>query len=197
MHVLSRYHRLRILLKYLHIISSCLWLGAGFSVMVLLFLNRRATSADQLYALNFGIKSLDDYLIVPAAGACLLSGFVICIIANLGVTSCRWVVTKWTITLAAALFGAVCLAPWMKRLTALCSGGEPAVFIDPLYWQAYYLDVAFGAVQTGVLLYLMMISVLKPCNAYHNCVHCREAAAEGFPHKAEPAVHTVGGRPGG
>ncbi len=138
------------------------------------------------------------HLIVPAAGVCLLSGFAICIIANLGVTSCRWVVTKWTITLAAALFGAVCLAPWMKRLTALCSGGEPAVFIDPRYWQAYYLDVAFGALQTGVLLYLMMISVLKPCNAYHNCVHCRERLGEeGCAHNAEPAGHAVGGRVGG
>jgi uncharacterized membrane protein len=194
MHVLPKYHRLRILLKYLHIIASCVWLGAGFSVMVLLVLNRRATTADQLFALNFGIKYLDDYLIVPAAAGCLLSGFVICVIANLGVTSCRWVVTKWTITLAAALFGAVCLAPWMKRLAALCNGSSPAVFIDPRYWRAYHLDVAFGTLQTAVLLYLMLISVLKPCNTYHNCVHCRERFGGGeCAHKVEAAGHAVGG----
>lgn len=195
MHVLPKYRRLRVLLKYLHIIASCIWLGAGFSVMVLLFLNRRATTADQLFALNSGIKYLDDYLIIPAAGGSLLSGFVICVIANLGVTTCRWVVTKWTITLAASLFGAVCLAPWMKRLTALCSGSSSAVFSDPNYWRAYHLDVAFGTLQTAVLLYLMLISVLKPCNAYHNCVHCRERFdMEGCAHKADPAGHAIGGR---
>ena len=174
MQTLPEFPRVRLILKYLHIIASCIWVGAGFSVMVLLYLSRLAGSGDALSALNAAIRHLDDFLIVPSAALSFLSGVAICLAANLGLTSCRWVVTKWTVTVAAVAFGALCLAPWMEKLAVLSSALGFFAFADPGYFRTYYLDVIFGALQTVVLLYLMLISVLKPCSGYRNCVHCRE-----------------------
>ena len=174
MQTLPEFHCVRLILKCLHIISSCLWLGAGFSVMLLLYLSRQAGSGDALSAFNNAISYLDDFLIVPSAAVSFASGVAICLVANLGLTSCRWVVTKWAITVAAVVFGALCLAPWMEKLAVLSNALGFIAFADPGYFRTYYLDVIFGALQTIVLLYLMLISVLKPCSGYRNCVHCRE-----------------------
>ncbi len=174
MQTLPEFHRVRLLLKYLHIISSCLWVGAGFSVMVLLYLSRLAGNGDSLCAYNVGIRYLDNSLIIPSAALSFMSGLALCMVANLRLVSCRWVVTKWTVTLAAMLFGALCLAPWMKELSALSKVLGLTAFADTGYFRTYYLDAVFGALQTIVLLYLMLISVLKPCSGYRNCVHCRE-----------------------
>lgn len=174
MQTLPEFHRIRLFLKYLHIISSCLWVGAGFSVMVLLYLSRLAGSGDALFAFNVGIQYLDNFLIIPSAALCFLSGVALCLVANLRLTSCRWVVTKWTITVAAMVFGSLCLAPWMRRLAALSDVLGFGAFADPDYFRTYYVDVIFGVLQTIVLLYLMLISVFKPCTGYRNCVHCRE-----------------------
>jgi hypothetical protein len=174
MHTLPEFHRIRLYLKYLHIMSSCLWLGAGFSVMVLLHLGRLAGSGDALSAFNVAIRHLDNFLIIPSAASSFLSGVALCQVANLGLTSCRWVVTKWTVTVVAMVFGALCLAPWMSQLAVLSEALGFIALADPGYFHTYYLDVIFGALQTIILLYLMLISVLKPCSGYRNCVHCRE-----------------------
>jgi len=142
--------------------------------MVLLALNLYAGNGDELHAINFGIRCLDDFLIIPAVGASLISGILLGRLENFAFTGCCWVKRKWSLTAVAILFGALCLAPWMHRLSTLSSSLRNAAFGDQLYLKAFHFDVLFGIIQTVALMYLFLISVKKPCTTNGSCKFCRE-----------------------
>jgi uncharacterized membrane protein len=150
------------LLRFLHILSVCVWTGGGMAVLVLLYDDRQSCSGDELSAYNHAIRSIDDYLIKPAAAGTLFSGIGLCLLSKLGMLRHRWIVVKLAITLAAIAFGGICLGPWLRDLAAF--SGIDALTADAAssYQRLYHLGVIFGSLQTGVLLALVLISILKP-----------------------------------
>jgi hypothetical protein len=161
--------------KCLHIVTACLWLGGGASVLLLLALDSGTRNGDELFAFNQAIRAIDAWLIVPSAALNAGSGLALCRRNRLGIISCRWVVTKWVVTLAAILFGAVCLGPWLLSLSRLAGLNRLAVFDNFVYYRTYHLGTIAGALQAIVLLYLVVMSVLKPCAVTGgNCTLCRE-----------------------
>jgi len=155
-------HPLRMTLKFVHLLAVCVWTGGGMTVLVLLYDDQQAGSGSELSAFNLAIRSIDDYLIKPAAAGTLLSGTLLCLLGKWGLLRHRWIVVKWAITLAAITFGAVCLGPWFSELAA-CSGDvNPGANKDSGYQRLYHLGVLFGSLQTLVLLLLVLISIVKP-----------------------------------
>ena len=174
MQVLQKYHYIRIILKLAHIVSACVWLGAVVCIGLMLYLNYISRSSDELLAFSLGMKCMDNYLIGPSVVICFLSGYFICLTANLRLLDCRWVATKWIGTWVAMLFGIFWLAPWLRKLEALCFKQRFIVFTSPTYYHVYWLDCFNLLAQTVLLVYLMFISVKKPCSDFRNCVGCRE-----------------------
>lgn len=152
----------RMLLKCVHIFSVCVWIGGGLAVLVLLYNDKQTSNGDELFAYNHAIKSIDNFLIKPSAVGAFASGTLICLLTNLGLTKHRWIIAKWAITLAAIGFGALFLGPWLKDLSTITGLDRMAVFDDSGYFHTYQLGVAFGLLQTGVLLVLVLISIFKP-----------------------------------
>ncbi|KAF0219459.1 MAG: hypothetical protein FD174_1919 [Geobacteraceae bacterium] len=152
----------RMFLKCVHIFSVCVWIGGGLAVLVLLYNDKQTSNGDELFAYNHAIKSIDDYLIKPAAIGTFTSGALICLLTNWGLTKHRWIIVKWAVTLAAIAFGALFLGPWLKELSTITGMDRLAVFDDNGYFRAYHLGVVFGFVQTAVLLFLVLISIFKP-----------------------------------
>lgn len=152
----------RMFLKYVHIFSVSVWIGGGLAVLVLLYNDRQAGNGDELFAFNYAIKSIDDYLIKPAAIGTAVSGALICLFTNWGLTRHRWIIAKWAVTLAAIVFGALFLGPWLKELSTIADTDRLAVFNDNSYFRIYHLGVVFGVLQTAVLLGLVLISIVKP-----------------------------------
>ena len=62
------------LIKTLHILSACLWLGASISVVLLQCLKGWSTNTAELALLNQGFAILDFALIIPGAVGSLLTG---------------------------------------------------------------------------------------------------------------------------
>ena len=170
----QKYHTIRIVLNLAHIISACLWMGAVVCIGFLLYLNYDSTSTDELLAFNLGIECLDHYMVGPAVIVCFVSGLLLCMSANLRLFGCRGVMTKWVGTWVATLFGVLWLAPWLHRLEKLCVQQHFTVFATPLYYRIYWLDCLNIVVQIGLLVYLMLLSIEKPCEGHKNCVSCRE-----------------------
>jgi len=183
MQVLQKYHGVRIVLNLAHIISACLWMGAVVCIGFMLYLNYDSTSTDELLAFNLGIKVLDYYMVAPSVVVCFLSGLFLCTTANLRLMGCTWVATKWIGTWVASLFGALWLSPWLHRLERLCLQHRFTVFATPAYYRIYWLDCVNILVQVGLLIYLLLLSIQKPCHGHKNCVGCREK----FGARREPA----------
>jgi hypothetical protein len=183
MQVLQKYHVARIVLNLAHIISACLWMGAVVCIGFMLYLNYDSASTEELLAFNLGIKVLDYYMVGPSVIVCFITGLLLCMGANLRLFGCRWVMTKWVGTWVASLFGALWLSPWLHRLEKICLQQHFTVFASPVYYRIYWLDCCNILVQIGLLVYLMLMSIEKPCEGHKNCVNCRER----FSYKKEAA----------
>jgi uncharacterized membrane protein len=171
---LRKYNIVRVILNMAHIISACLWMGAIVCIGFMLYLNYDSGSVDELLAFNLGMRCLDNYLVGPSVVICLVSGFFLCLSANLRLFACRWVATKWVGTWVAAIFGALWLSPWLVKLEKLCMEHRFGVFATPLYYRVYWLDCFNILVQLALMMYLLFISIEKPCLGHKNCVSCRE-----------------------
>jgi hypothetical protein len=155
-------HPLRMFFKFMHLLSASVWTGGGMAVLVLLYDDRQTCSGDELFAYNHAIRSIDDYLIRPAAAGTLVSGTLLCFLSNWGVIRHRWIIVKWTVTLAAIAFGGICLGPWFRELAAFTGIDSLSAHEASGYLRLYHLGVMFGSLQTVVLLILVLISILKP-----------------------------------
>jgi hypothetical protein len=153
---------IRKLLKTLHTFCASAWIGGGFAVLVMLYNDRHTTNGDELFAYNYAIRTIDDYLIAPAAAGSVLSGMLLCIVTKRGLFRHRWIMVKWGVTLAAIVFGVVWLAPQLKALSEIAGLDRLAVFDNGGYFRSYRYAVLWGTLQTLVLLFLVLLSIFRP-----------------------------------
>ena len=174
MQILPEYHLTRICLKYIHIVSSGIWLGTGASIILLLFLNSKIVDSNALIALRLASTSIDNYLLIPSACICITSGAVICVVEGLDMFSCSWIITKCACSIMALVLGTF-LAPDMYQLSGI---------IDPQrVYAVYHLDHAdiiaaitiLAISQTAIILFVIFISIKRPCTNFKNCKHCKES----------------------
>ncbi len=150
------------LIKTLHIVFACLWLGTAASVVVLQCV--RGWSADNraLSSLNIELAVLDASLIIPGAVGSLLTGFLICKTTPWHFFRYRWVIVKWVGTLSGILLGTLLLGPWQVRMVNL--SGE--LVGPPITGGPYDLIrlpfTIVGFFQVYLLIAMIAISVVKP-----------------------------------
>lgn len=152
----------RMALKYVHTTAACIWIGSGLCVLVLLHDGRQTGDSDELFALNSAIASIDDLLIKPSAAGAFISGLLLCLLTNWKVLRLRWVMVKLILTLAAIVFGALCLGPWLRELSFIAAADRMAVFDDLRYASTCQIGYASGILQTALLLLLLLLSIFKP-----------------------------------
>ncbi|HEX5773526.1 MAG TPA: DUF2269 family protein [Geomobilimonas sp.] len=152
----------RQMLKCIHLTAVCTWIGGGLAVLVLLHNDRLTSNGDELFAFNHAIRSIDDFLIKPAAVASSASGLLLCLLTNWGFSRHRWIVVKGFLTLGAILFGAFYLGPWLRELSDMTAANRLAVFDDGDYARAYRFGAIASIFQTLLLIGLVLISIVKP-----------------------------------
>ena len=149
-------------LKYVHTTAVSIWIGGGLAVLVLLYRDRLTRNGDELFALNYAIAAIDDFLIKPAAATTFMSGVMICLLTNWRVFRHRWIIVKLVLTLGALVFGAICLGPWLKELSRITAADRLAVLDDGGYYRAYRLGATSAVLQSALLFVLVLISIFKP-----------------------------------
>ena len=107
------------LIKTLHILSACLWLGASASLVLLQCTKGWSEDSQLLLALNQNFSLLDIVLIIPGALGSAVTGFVICKTTGWGFTRYRWIIVKVILTLIAILVGTALLGPWQLQMVKL------------------------------------------------------------------------------
>ena len=175
MRPLPVYHHLRIGLKYIHIVSTGFWLGSGGSLLFLLFLNSQTHNAKELYAFNLATSCIDNFLLIPSASVCILSGAIICVAEDLMMFACSWIITKSLCSMMALSIGTF-IAPGIRQLSEV---------VNPVSTRFEYLDLlssnlVLAIFQTSILLYVIFTSVRRPCSNFKNCKQCRESGQIGL-----------------
>lgn len=150
------------LIKTLHILFACLWLGASASVVLLQYIKGWSDNSQELAALNWDLSLLDFILIIPGAMGCLLTGFLICKTTGWGFTRYRWVIVKWIVTLTGILVGSALLGPWQMQMVRLSRQPENTLVTGASYDLIRSFFTLVGSLQVLLLVFIVAVSALKP-----------------------------------
>ncbi len=148
-------------LKIVHLLFVAAWTGGGLSLM-LVFFAARPSGGDELYAVNMSLKLIDDYIIIPGANGCLLTGLAYGIWSNWGFFKHKWIAVKWIMTVLQIVFGTFWLGPWLNGNAAIAAAERASALSSPVYIHNHAMNAFWGAVQVSLLFVMVAISVLKP-----------------------------------
>ncbi|SHK46865.1 DUF2269 family protein [Desulforamulus aeronauticus] len=149
-------------LKGFHIFFACLWIGAAVSMMLLAFVRGHISNGDELWAVNISIKLLDDFIIIPSAIGCLITGILFSWLTNWGFFKFNWIVVKYIINIAAILFGTFFLGPWVNGMEAISKVERLLSLQNVTYLHYAKMNIYFGTLQALILILAVFISVFKP-----------------------------------
>ncbi len=152
------------ILKTLHLIFAMVW-TAGAIAMVLVTFLIKAQSGDELHVKYSILLLIDNWLIITGAMTSLVIGIVYGVFTNWGFFKQRWIVVKWIITVAQILFGTFAYHPWLTRnLEIIGELKEQAVCHTEFMANNRCMEIS-GFFQSGLLLFMIVISVFKPWKA--------------------------------
>ncbi len=145
-----------------HIVFAALWTGTVLSMALITWSNRIATNGNELYALNFTINLLDDYIVIPSAIGSLLTGGLLSWLTTWGFTKHYWVIVKWVVTIALIVFGTFWLYPWSQAAETIAEAERLRALSNPFYLLDVKAVLVGAVAQVLCLLAVITISVLKP-----------------------------------
>ncbi|WP_407309680.1 hypothetical protein [Desulfosporosinus sp. SB140] len=79
-------------LKGFHVLFACAWLGSALAMVLVLALKAQPNSGFQLYSVTSLLTVIDDFIIVPGAIGCLLTGLLYSVFTKWGLTKFYWII---------------------------------------------------------------------------------------------------------
>lgn len=150
------------LIKTLHLVSACLWLGTATSVVLLQCLKGWSEDGRLLLALNQNFSILDFALIIPGAMGSALTGFVMCKKTSWGFLRYRWIITKEVLTITLILIGTACLGPLQMKMVELSEQPGNVLIASASYNLIRAVFTVVGFLQVIMLACIVTISAVKP-----------------------------------
>jgi len=154
--------RARNWLKGFHLLLAGTWVGAAFCMLLLGVVQGHITNGEELWAVNKSIQLIDDFIIIPAALGCLITGIMFSSLTNWGFFKHKWIIVKYIITFATILFGSFFLGPWTNGMEAISAAQGILALQDLNYLHYAAMNKYFGPLQAFILVATLFISVLKP-----------------------------------
>jgi hypothetical protein len=138
-----------------------IWLGAAVCLTFgNLFLS--GSPSPGLAGITMALKFIDDFIIIPGAIGCLLTGVLYAVLTHWGWFKYRWITVKWIITILGIFFGTFFLGPWQNTLPPIALAEGTRALQNPMYIDAHTMVVWGGTLQAVSLLLAVFISSLKP-----------------------------------
>lgn len=107
-----------------HILFIVAWFGGILCMFGLLITSLSANHNNELYVIYMNINLLDDvYVKYPALGA-LITGLLLSVLTNWGLTRYYWIIVKEVLTLGTIGFGIFYMNQWLDQVTAATSNGD-------------------------------------------------------------------------
>ena len=146
-----------------HVICCGTWLGAATAMMVLILGRGFFSASDTAFASTWlAIKTIDDFVIIAAAGSSFVTGCVLSWGTKWGFFKWYWIACKLIATTVMVAFGAFCLGPWINAATAQAVEQGVAAMATDRFWKTYLRVSTFGTIQVIALLVVFWISIFKP-----------------------------------
>ena len=148
-------------LKAFHVFFSMIWIGAGITTTIILFVTGNTTSGAELYAYNRAIQ-MGDFIIIPCAVLCVITGLLLCWLTPWGFFKYWSVVIPLVCWAVAIVIGIACLGPWNEVLVRISKAEGLAALQNGEYLYALQMYKIFGIVWIIILIFGAFVSVIKP-----------------------------------
>lgn len=148
-------------LKVCHIFLGGTW-GGGAAALFALHCLFIPESGPELYARNMALVYVDNYIIIPSALGCLLTGWLYSQFTVWGYLKYYWIAVKTGLNLVFIIIGAVWIIPWLNEMAAASVKIRNYALIDPTYNVAMYVHMTMAAGQAVLVFAIIIISVFKP-----------------------------------
>jgi len=130
--------------------------------MFLLNFVARPNNGHDMYVVMAGLKLIDDLVIIPAAAGSLITGLLICWLTPWGFFKWRWIVVKWSLTIAMSVFGMLYLSPWLHEMADIATADPNGVLQNQTFiFDRQMLSVS-GAPMFLAMFFLVFVSMIKP-----------------------------------
>jgi len=149
------------LLKTFHLLFAAMWICGAVALMLGHYVAAPETG-DELYMKLRMLQLIDDWIIIPGANGCLLTGVVYGVWTNWGFFKRRWLAVKWALTVLQMLFGTFFLGAWLNGNVELADRLRDAAFADARFVHNARMTGGWGLAQMSVLLLYIVVSVYKP-----------------------------------
>jgi hypothetical protein len=116
----------------------------------------------ELYGYNIACKFVDDFVVIPGAIGCLLTGLLICLLTQWGFFKHRWIIIKWVLTVFCILFGTFYLSNTVNEQPHLSADEGVMALANPDYVSNHQDSLRGGLVQVVSIVFMFWLSVFKP-----------------------------------
>lgn len=132
----------------------------GVAIMALLCL-LSAKSGDELFMLLKANRFVDDVLVIPGAILTIITAIIYGACTNWGFFKHRWITVKWTLSILIIIIGTFFFSPLLDETLTMASvpGNE---ILNAEIESNMRIIFAGGVCQGSMLIFLVVISVLKP-----------------------------------
>lgn len=105
------------ILKTLHLLAVCFWVGGGMGQILLLSATQDAGSAGELFGILKSYRFINVIVTVyMGAYGSLFTGLAYSLCTNRGFFRHKWIIIKWVMTLTMMLCGSLFLSAWSTQM---------------------------------------------------------------------------------
>ncbi|WP_134684135.1 hypothetical protein [Brevibacillus migulae] len=148
-------------LVILHLITTVLFVGGSFCQWVLLLTILNTSNGDVLYVSHSLMHTVDIALIIPGLLGVTITGIMLSMKTQWGFFKFYWIINKEIITLLTLILGSV-LNIYVRSTIELSFDQRLQALQNPVYLQDRQMLVVLSIIQTSMLIYVIVISILKP-----------------------------------
>ena len=144
-----------------HLIFTVLFVGGSFTQWLLIVSALTANTAEILKASHHFMHIVDLSLIIPGLLGVIITGVVLSLKTHWGFVKHYWIIAKEIITLITFGIGSV-LNIWVQGSIQITKAKGLDALTDPVYLHDRNMLIISSIIQTSLLLFVIVISVLKP-----------------------------------
>lgn len=151
------------ILKIIHLLGACCWIGGACGMLVLNINNIKATSDGMLYGLNMASHLLDMWIVVFfGVYLCILTGLIYGLMTPFGFIKFKWIIAKWIITIICFMSGWFLLGNYENEMLRISENIGISALENSGYLAIKSRQFILNCIQITLLVSIVAISVLRP-----------------------------------
>ncbi|WP_071394728.1 hypothetical protein [Bacillus tuaregi] len=150
------------ILVAIHVLSVASWIGGTLAMLLLAFYLKTGANAEQLLYTMGSMEVIDENLLKYPALLSLLTGILLSVWTQWGLTKHYWVIIKFSLTLLTILIGIFFLSKWTAGIGEMIESMGFGSLENKEFQSTWLSIVTTSSFNLLCLAFMTFITYLKP-----------------------------------